>query len=640
MRLLLKSAIRNAKHLTLAIVTLFTLLGFTVVNLMEIQSLAILANTGADFFTLFGKEDHKKVYATDSITLEAIQNKWKKIDKDNKGVITKHDASTYLAKRKDPNILNKIFRKVLSKFDLSRSFMTLIMLLLFIASIKAVFLFFSRYTTQILSIRVTKDLRQQYFEHIQSQPMSFYQEHNLGSLASRAVGDAGQIASSLNSCLTNYFQTPFTLVSTLLLCFYTSWQLSLIIFVAVPLVIYPIVVLTRRVKKVGRQLQKNQEMFTSILLDFLSGIQTIKIYAMEGFSLEKFKEQNDKMAMLETKSAKYALLIRPILHTVTTVSLASVALFGLYTLHLTLAELVVFCGYLHIFYEPVKKLAEENANIQKGVVAAERMYEVMDLKPSIQDIKGADKLTNFNDEIVFDDVWFKYQDNWVLKGVSFTVQKGQTVAIIGPTGAGKSTIVQLLVRLYEVQKGQILINGKPLVEYTQKSLREAISYVPQNPFLFYDTVAENIAFGKKFPRDEIIKAAIKAHADEFIQELPNKYDTLLAEMGKSLSGGQRQRLAIARALVKNGDILVMDEATSSLDAISEKKIKEAVINLHGELTQILIAHRLSTIEHADKIIYLDHGCKIAEGSFEYLLENCMPFKVMWETYRKTSKALN
>lgn len=298
----------------------------------------------------------------------------------------------------------------------------------------------------------------------------------------------------------------------------------------------------------------------------------------------------------------------------------------------------MFCGLLHLFYEPVKKFAEENANIQKGVVAAERMFEVLHIKPQIEDSDGAIQISGFKNIIEFDHVWFKYRDEWVVKDVSFTVKRGEVVALVGATGAGKSTLVQLLPRLYDVQKGEIRIDGIPLNAITQKSLREQIAFVPQRPFLFFDTVAENIAFGRSFSLEEIEEAAQKAFAHEFIFDLPQKYNTLLAEMGKTLSGGQQQRLAIARALVKKAPILIMDEATSSLDAISENRIKAAIRRLQGEITQILIAHRLSTIEHADKIIFFDRGRKIGEGGLNELLETCLPFRIMWETYHRTEVA--
>ena len=475
--------------------------------------------------------------------------------------------------------------------------------------------------------------------------MSFYHQHNIGSISSRIVGDAAQIAVSINSCITNFLQTPFTILTTLGMCFYMSWKLSLVIFVGVPGIVLPIIFFARRVKKISRQLQTNQERFASVLIDFLAGIQTVKIFSMEAFSLRKYQEQNDRMAMLESKTAKYGLLTRPVLHAVTTLCLAGVVLFGLYTLHMTLPQLIVFCGLLQLVYEPVKKFAEENANVQRGVVAAERMYEVLGQKPLIQDAPGAVQMERLQESIEFRDVWFRYQNvvegsEWVLKGLSFQLRKGETLAIVGPTGAGKSTIVQLLPRLYEVERGEILIDGRPVAAYTQKSLRDNIAFVSQKPFLFYDTVEANIAYGRDYSFEQIQEAARRAHADEFIQRMPKKYQSMLAEAGQNLSGGQQQRLAIARALVKSAGILILDEATSSLDALSEQKIKDAILSLKGEVTQILIAHRLSTIDHADRILYLEEGRKIAEGTKEELMVSCPQFRLMWETLyqRETRRA--
>ncbi len=584
MKLLIQAALRNRQHLSLLILTFVTLLLLTIASQLEMFALGVLSKFGTDFM-----------------------------------------------QKQEANPINWVLQFCQERFHFARSINALIAVLLCVAVFKAIWLFASRYTTQILSIRVSRDLRQQYFEHIQSLPMSFYQKHNIGSLSSRVVGDAGQIATSINSWLTNYLQTPFTIVTCLSMCFYLSWQLSLVIFVGMPLIVIPIVFLARRVKRVSRQLQANQERFANVLIDFLAGIQTVKIFSMEAFSLKKYKEQNDRMAVLESKTAKYGLLTRPILHAITTLCLASVVIFGLYTLGMSLSQLIVFCGLLQLIYEPVKKFADENANIQRGVVAAERMFEVLHLKPAIEDREGAIQLKAFEDKIEFDRVWFRYgSGEWILKDLSFTVKKGETVAIVGPTGAGKSTIVQLLPRLYEVERGEIRIDGKPVNAYTQKSLREQIAFVSQKPFLFLDTIAANIAFGRDFSKERIENAAKRAHAEEFITRLPEKYDAMLAEAGQNLSGGQQQRLAIARALVKEAPLLVLDEATSSLDAISELHIKNAVAKLHGEVTQILIAHRLSTIEHADKIIYLDRGVKIAEGNKDELLKTCEPFRRMWE----------
>ncbi|HSX13675.1 MAG TPA: ABC transporter transmembrane domain-containing protein, partial [Chlamydiales bacterium] len=337
MKLLLLAALRNSRHFSLAILTVVSLLFLTVANQCEMFSIGLMANTGSNFFSLFTENK-------DSVSLHEVEARWNEIDTNQDGIITKQDASSYLAQKKDKNPLRFLMHKVGSKIDIEKNFSILITFLVTIAIFKAITLFFSRYVTQLLSIRITRDLRQQYFEHIQSLPLSFYQEQNLGSLSSRAVGDAGQIASSLNSCLTNYFQTPFTIISTFLACFYLSWHLSLIIFFGLPLVILPVIFITRRVKRISRQIQRNQETFTSVLLDFIGGIQTVKIFAMEAFSLRKYKEQNDQMAALESRSAKYGLLTRPLLHMIATSCLAVVVLFGLYTLHMTVGQLLMFCG--------------------------------------------------------------------------------------------------------------------------------------------------------------------------------------------------------------------------------------------------------------------------------------------------------
>lgn len=544
------------------------------------------------------------------------------------GLMTQGPGSVHAEKSDD--LLIRAFDFVDEHLNVRQDLGNLALFLLTVALLKASTLFVHRYSTKLASIRISSDLRQRYFEHIQTLPMSFYQRHNMGSLSSRVVADASTIAEALNASLVNYIQTPFVLLSTLALCFITSWHLTLFVFFGFPLIILPILFLSRGVKRIAKQIQGTQEKFASVLLDFIGGIQTVKIFSMEPFSLKKYREHNLNMASLEKRGAKYDLASRPIVHTIAMAFLSISLVYGLYVLHMQVSEVLFYCGLLYLFYEPIKKFAEENSQIQRGIAASERMFEVMQLKAEIEDEPGALPILHFNHEMAFEDVWFKYNDEWILKGLSFTVKKGEKVALVGPTGAGKSTVVQLLPRLYDVQKGQIKIDGKPLSAYTQKSIRDLVAFVPQRPFLFMDTIKANISYGKDFTDAEVESAAHKAHAKEFIDQLPEKYATLVLEGGKNFSGGQQQRLAIARALVKKAPILIMDEATSSLDAVSEDLIKQALIHLKGEMTQILIAHRLSTVEDADKIIFIDQGAKIDEGTKDELLERCPPFRRMWE----------
>lgn len=630
MRQLFQTALLSRRHRLLIAFTIVAMIFLTFASQLEIVALGIITRKGPDFFELFAPVEEGKLEKTQEVDWKNVQARWAELDRTGSGKVTKEDTVHFLTLYKGGDFVEKVTRSIDRLLPIGNSLKALALFVVIVALFKAISLFCHRFSSRLVSIRVSRDLRQAYFEHLQSLPMDFYHQYNMGSLSSRVVGDAALVAEALNACLVNYLQTPFTVITTLTLCFLTSWQLSLIIFFGFPLIIGPIIFLARRVKRISKQIQKNQESFASILLDFLAGIQTVKVFAMEEFSMKKYREQNTKMAALEQKSARYDLSSRPIVHTIGMFFLATALLYGLYILQMNVSEVLVYCGLLYVFYEPVKKFAEENTHIQRGIAAAERMQEVMELKPNIQDREGAIDLESLDVSIEFDDVWFRYGEQWVLKGVSFKVCKGETVALVGPTGSGKSTIVQLLPRLYEVAKGEIRINGIPLQGYTQKSIRENIAFVPQKPFLFLDTVAENIAFGRPFSQEAIQEAARAAYADDFIRQLPEGYQTVLLETGKNLSGGQQQRLAIARALVKQAPILILDEATSALDAISENHIKRALGELRGKMTQIIIAHRLSTIEDADRIIYLEKGEKVAEGTKDELLESCPPFRRMWE----------
>ncbi len=634
MRTLFRSAFAHGHRLLIAF-TLIAMCLVTFANQLEIFALGVITQKGPDFFELFAPVKEGKIVISDSLTLEQVEERWRVIAPTPDAPITKADANLYITTVKKNDFIGRLLAAVDSWIPVSKNLLALAGFIAIVALFKAITLFSHRFLTRLVAIRVSRDLRQQFFEHIQSQPMSFYQQYNIGTLSSRVMSDSAMIAEAVNACLVNYFSTPFTVTTTLVICFLTSWRLTLVIFVGFPLILIPIFLLARRVKRISKQIQQNQERFASVLLDFISGIQTVKVFAMEKFSLKKYIELNSQMAHLEQRSARYDVSTRPIVHTIGMFFLATALVYGLYILQMSVSEVLFYCGLLYVFYEPIKKFAEENSHIQRGVAAAERMAEVMSLLPQIQDEPSAEPLQKFENEIEFKDVWFKYGDDWVLKGVSFKVKKGETIALVGPTGSGKSTIVQLLPRLYEPQKGEILIDGKSIRKFTQHSLREQIAFVPQKPFLFLDSVSSNIAFGRLFSKEEIQQAAIRAYADEFITQLPQGYDTELNVAGSNLSGGQQQRLAIARALVKKAPILVLDEATSSLDNLSEARIKSAMHELKGKVTQIIIAHRLTTIEDADRIIYLEHGVKVAEGTLEQLLQSCSGFKRMWEhTHQK------
>lgn len=633
MKLLFRIALQNRRHLALLLVTFVAMLMLVFGKQLEMFAFKVLTSKEAGFFELFARDGRK----ADRVTKEQVDQVWRKLDREDKGYITQQDTERFIIKRTRDNPIDQAVAWLNDRIGIHDSLKALAAFLAMIAVFKGIGVFAQRYTTKLVAVRVGADLRQKYFEHIQMLPMSYYQKQNMGAISSRVVTDSTVIAEALNSFLVNYLQTPVMVVSTMAVCFAASWKLSLIVFIGFPAVVVPIAVLARMIKMVAKQLQRNQERFTSVLIDFLNGIQTIKIFAIEELSLRKYKSQNDDMARLEARAGLYDASSRPIVHSVATMFMAGAMIYGLYIERMDVSQVLLYCGLLIMLYEPVKQFAEMNVIIQRGVAAAERMNDVMALRPSLEDAPDAQPFTGIEQGIEFRNVHFRYEDEWVLRGLSFSVKKGETVAIVGPTGAGKSTIVQLIPRLYDPQEGEILIDGRPLKAYTQRSLREQIAFVPQRPFVFIDTVAQNISCGRDYSDEEVRQAAVRAHADEFIRNLPDGYDTLLSETGKNLSGGQQQRLAIARALVKRAGILVMDEATSSLDAVSESRIKTAIEELHGDVTQIIIAHRFSTIENADRIVYIDRGEKVHEGTREEMLQNCPPFRLMWEMMREPSK---
>lgn len=628
MKRLLQIAFSRTLYRWVLFFTIIFALGLTVASYLELFALGVATNKGPDFFELFSPQGKSK---QSTVTYEQLISTWNEIDESKKGSVSQNDIVTYVEKTKKGGFINRGTSIIEKWIPIHQNIWMLVLFIVIVSFIKAITLFFYRFGTKLFSIYICRDLRQKYFEHIQSLPMSFYHEHNIGALSSRTVNDAYVISDGIHSVLANYIQTPFAVISTFLLCFAISWQLSCIVFFGMPCLVYPIIFLARRIKKLSKQIQKKQEAFSSVLVEFLSGIQTIKLFAMEEFSLRKYKEHNDAMAQLEIRNARYDVSSRPILHTIGMFFLITALLFGLWGLKLQLPEVLLFCGLLVVVYEPIKKFAEENGRIQRGIAACERLYDVLNLHPSIQDEKNAKTAVSFEKELAFSHVSFGYgKEQSVLVDVSFTVKKGEMIAIVGPTGGGKSTIVSLFTRLFEPQVGLITIDGVPIQQYTQRALRDFFAVVPQKPFLFHDTVRENICYGRQFSDESVKRAAKQAHADDFVLALPNGYDEFLAEGGKSLSGGQQQRLAIARALIKQSPVLVLDEATSALDPSSELQIKLALKELKGSVTQIIIAHRMSTIEDADRIIVIDEGRKVGDGTKLELLASCPIFQKIWK----------
>jgi len=424
---------------------------------------------------------------------------------------------------------------------------------------------------------------------------------------------------------------PLMVIWLLIMLFTFSWVLALIVLIGFPLIILPILNFGRKVKKNSNKIQSKMADLTSILQETLSGIRVVKAFSMHRHEIEKFDRENENLFRLSAKIIRLLHAIRPFIEMIGGISLSFVIIFGIKVLNLGLHDIFGFAAALYLIYEPMKKMSQLNAYIQMGLAAAERVFLILDARPSISEAKDAKKLGELRNCVHYRSVNFSYNTDQVLADVNFEINKGEIVALVGPSGAGKTTIANLLLRFYDPDSGAVTIDGNDLRSVTIDSLRRQIGIVTQETILFNDTVRANIAYGKPdMPLEKIEEAARAANAHDFIMELPKEYETVIGERGVLLSGGQRQRLAIARAILKNPPILILDEATSSLDTESERLVQTAIDRLMRRRTVLVIAHRLSTIQHANNIIVLDRGKIVQQGTHEQLLQTGGLYKKLYD----------
>jgi ABC-type multidrug transport system fused ATPase/permease subunit len=601
----------------------------TIFNNLEMISLGLLTQNDVGFFTIFKKG------SDGNTTINEINKTLKKVDHDSSGAISYEKIDRYQKNESSQSYLQKLYSFVKQVFGINSSF-RLAFFVFSVVLLKSIALFLSRISTRFLSINIAASLKERYFSHLQKLKVQKFMHYDLGQLASRVVSDASQISLSINSLILNLFYHPICMLVSFSACIYLSHKLTLIVMVAIPSLFVPILWITKRVKRYTHHLQTTQDSFLSIIIDFLSGINTMKIFGMESYILKRFSYQNNKIQRLEKKINFYDLLTRPILHIITICCLGVILFTGLNVLGMSLTEVLIFCGLLHQFYEPIRKFADENANVQKGIVAASRLNEILDLE--CEDVMEGKKV-QFKSEIHCSNLSFRYKDAWILRDVNLRIKRGQTVALVGATGSGKSTLLQLLSSLIEPSEGKIFMDGFDYHDLQKKSIRDVIAYVNQESFVFYDTVFSNIAFGQNFRLDEVQEAAKMAEIDEFIESLEMSYEHKLFEGGKDLSGGQKQRVCLARAFAKKSKILLLDEATSALDKNCERKIKDRLESIRGDVTQIIASHNISFIENADIIVFLQEGRICDQGTFEHLLKNCAPFKQLVESSKSNKREL-
>ncbi len=492
-----------------------------------------------------------------------------------------------------------------------------------LALVKGISRYFQEYLIKTAGQLVVQDIRNDLYSRSIGQSMGFFGRHPTGTLMSRVLNDVGIMQRSAADVLVDGVRETFTLVGLVGLVFYRDWKLALVAFLILPIAILPATVIGRKIKENTRKGQQTMGGLTGVLQETFAGIKVIKAFGSEQRENQRFKTENLKFYRFMRKVLKYDSASAPVIEILASFGIGAVFWYGINRVisgAMTQGELFSFATAMFMMYTPVKRLTKVSNTIQKSLGAAERVFEVMDEPLTIHDAPDARPLKVSAGEVVFDQVCFAYEDDYVLKDFSLQADSGEVVALVGPSGAGKSTVVGLLTRFYDPQQGSIRIDGQDIRQVTIESLKQYIALVDQETFLFNDTIYNNIRYGRRDAgEDEIKEAARKAFAEDFIEQLPDGYHTHIGDRGLRLSGGQRQRISIARAILRDAPILLLDEATSALDTESENMVQKALANLMCNRTTFVIAHRLSTIMDASKIVVMEDGQIRETGSHEELL---------------------
>jgi subfamily B ATP-binding cassette protein MsbA len=472
---------------------------------------------------------------------------------------------------------------------------------------------------------VLKDIRNRMYQKIVELPISFYSEKKKGDVIARITSDVLEIQHSFLSILELIVREPLTILFTIAVMFFISVKLTLFVFIFIPLAGMIISRIGKSLKKKSDRVQKEQGEFLSIVEETLGGLRVIKAFNSESHFYKIFSASTERFFHFSNKLLNRQNLASPTGEFLGIVVIGVLLWFGgkmvLIDKTLDASSFIAYMGLAYNILTPAKAISKASYGVKKGNAAAERVLEILETENPIKEVEQPTNLEAFKTAISIEDISFKYENDWVLEGFSLEVPKGKTVALVGQSGSGKSTITNLVTRFYDVDKGAIKIDGIPIKQVSKKSLRQLMGLVTQDSILFNDTVRNNIALGKENATEaEIIKAAKIANAHEFIDQLPKGYDTNIGDSGNKLSGGQKQRLSIARAVLKNPPIMILDEATSALDTESERLVQDALEKLMKNRTSLVIAHRLSTIQNADTIIVLEKGKIIEQGTHELLLK--------------------
>jgi ATP-binding cassette, subfamily B, bacterial MsbA len=491
--------------------------------------------------------------------------------------------------------------------------------------LKGIGSYVSSYVMTDVGQRVVRDLRNILFRHILDQSAAFFSLQTSGRLMSRITNDVGQVQRAVSETIGDLARESLALVGLTVVLFYHAPRLAIVCGTVAPLILYPLAALGRRVRRTTRRSQEALEQMSHVSAEAFTGHRIVKAFGAEAREAEKFAASSQRFYRTSMRVTSALSVLPPLMEFLGGGAFVIALWYGSQEIsagRLTTGGFVTFITALFTMYGPAKKLSRVNADLQQALAAAERIFQILDTHSEVVEKPGAQAITRLTSTIEFRDVEFAYGDGDLatLRGVRFTVRAGQTLAIVGRSGAGKTTLVNLIPRFYDVTGGSILIDGHDIRDVTLASLRAQIGIVTQETVLFDDTIATNIAYGRPDAARALIEAAARAaHADDFIARLDAGYDTVIGERGQRLSGGQRQRLAIARAILRDSPILILDEATSSLDAESESLVQDALATLMLNRTSFVIAHRLSTVRRADVIVVLDRGRIVETGTHDELM---------------------
>ncbi len=503
--------------------------------------------------------------------------------------------------------------------------LSLAIILIVMTALKTGAAFLSTYYVVPIRTGVVKDIRDNINDKILDLPIAFFSEERKGDILARMSGDVNEVENSVMSSLEMMLKNPIMIVVFLTTMLIISWELTLFVFILLPIMGYIMGTVGKKLKRSSFEAQNKWGELMSQIEETLGGLRIIKAFNAEQKISDRFHKGSGEFRQMSNRIARRQYLAHPMSELLGTITIAIVLWFGgsLILKDNSLLDASVFIYYLTIFYliiNPAKDLTKASYAIQKGLASMDRIDKILDADNSIVE-KENPKEIHFQQNIEFKDVWFKYQDDWVIKGMSLKIEKGRTIALVGQSGSGKSTMVDLLPRFYDIQKGEINIDSVNIKDLSLKNLRSQMGNVNQEAILFNDTFFNNIAFGvENATLEQVEEAARIANAHEFIIATPKGYDTNIGDRGGKLSGGQRQRISIARAILKNPQILILDEATSALDTESEKLVQEALERLMKNRTTIVIAHRLSTIKNADEIYVIHEGEIVEQGPHDKLYE--------------------